>query len=353
MRRAFSFFGWLSIGGSVWAGCSGSTVVDDTGPSDDAAVLVDAVAVSLDGGASGEDAETRLDDASSRGDATTLERDAGSGGGLPFESWLTTTHQTLFVGNSYTFGNDLPLLYGAIVERAHLAPRSVMVAYGGYTLNDHARDMRADGTELARWLRTGSEADRDWDFVVLQEQSQIGGYPTDDPNRQASIAAARTLGAVSMDQGARVVLFLTWGRERGDDALPTLFPDFLTMQDRLDANYRETATSVERLGVEVRIAPIGTAFRIMHTRASAGGADPTVEGSSFDALYESDGSHPSLAGSYLAAWVIFGTISAIDPAAVPSAMLAEPPSGLDAATARTLREIASEAILTTGWTPSP
>jgi hypothetical protein len=222
---------------------------------------------------------------------------------------LLTSDQVLFVGNSYVYVNDLPGAYRGLASAYPIAPlRIESVAIGGYTLAQHAADAMKDGTPLARWLRTGTAADRRWDVVVLQEQSQIPGFPNGDPDKTASLAATSTLGALAKADGAAVVLYLSWGRRAGDPMNATLFPDFSTMERRLEAGYQEMAARLAAAGVRVRIAPVGPAFaRVL---ADAGGSTTAP---SFGALYADDGSHPSADGTYLAAAVILGTASGLDP----------------------------------------
>jgi hypothetical protein len=78
----------------------------------------------------------------------------------------------------------------------------------------------------------------------------------------------------------------------------------------------------------VLIAPVGLAFASIHEA----GASASVP---FEALYAADSSHPSLAGSYLAANVILATIEKID---VEQLMPTDSP--ITESQARYLRQIA-------------
>ena len=86
---------------------------------------------------------------------------------LVSSSQAQDTTRVLFLGNSYTYYNDLPQLLtdlaadmGHVVETAANTP-------GGYTLQGHA----SNDTSLDLIAEGG------WDFVVLQEQSQIPSFP--------------------------------------------------------------------------------------------------------------------------------------------------------------------------------
>lgn len=224
----------------------------------------------------------------------------------------------LFVGNSYVDANDLPDEYRTIAEGLPLGSLRVeAVTTGGHRLRQHAADADTDGTPLAHWLRTGRAEETAFDAVVLQEQSQIGGFREFTEQRELSASAASRLAALASARGSMVVLFLTWGREHGDPANPDFYPTFEIMQDRLDIGYRNMAARLHAEGVRVAIAPVGPAFRIVFRDVAAASLDPLAEGSDFDALYDADGSHPSLRGTYLAACVIAATIHGADPRAFP------------------------------------
>ena len=75
--------------------------------------------------------------------------------------------RVLFLGNSYTYVNNLPQLFADV---AHSAGDSVIFdsnAIGGYTLQNHS----TDATSLAKIMAGG------WNMVVLQEQSQMPSFP--------------------------------------------------------------------------------------------------------------------------------------------------------------------------------
>jgi hypothetical protein len=260
------------------------------------------------------DAHTSDAHASATDDARALDA-MGSDAGSARGTLVRGVHDVLFVGNSYVFTGDVPGRYRSLLDGAPSRIESVVA--GGYRLTQHATDAQTDGTALAMWLRTGTVEERAFDVVLLQEQSQIGGLPEGQAERVASLEGASTLASLATANGASIVLYVTWGRERGDDTNPGLFPDFSTMQDRLDAGYRAMAARGE--GARVRFAPVGAAFRVVHDDLVAMGSDPEAEGSAFDLLYSPDGSHPSGDGAYLIALVIHASITGADPHAMPDA----------------------------------
>lgn len=245
---------------------------------------------------------------------------------------LLGEHRVFFVGNSYTARNDLAGRYAALAgklsfERVTTGSR----APGGYQLPMHASDAATADTPLSDALM------EPWDFVVVQEQSQIPGFPAGQPQRDAGLLAAVELAERAAAAGAVTVLYNTWGRRDGDPDNLALYPDFLTMQERLDAGYEAMAEAIREAGHPVRVAPVGDAFRVVFRDVEATGADPTTD-SDFTALYAGDGSHPSLAGTYLAALVILRAAVGDAADAVVTA-----PDELDPAVAAYLRDVAARA----------
>ena len=145
------------------------------------------------------------------------------------------------------------------------------------------------------------------------------------------------------------MLYVTWGRERGDETNPALFPDFETMEAALEAGYRSMAVRLTAEGRTVRLAPVGPAFARVHASVVAAGGDPVAEGSAFDALYDPDASHPSALGTYLAACVILSTITGRDPDSFADA----PSLALDPAAAATMRAVAHDVLADPAWAPTP
>ena len=125
----------------------------------------------------------------------------------------------LFVGNSYTFVNDVPSLVGNISAAAGLPIRHAQATPGGASLFQHANTSLAAGRATLELLRSER-----WDAVVLQDQSETpgGGKDTDDSltpgeGRRRSLAALRgTFGPLLARAGSRAVLYQTWGRKVSD-----------------------------------------------------------------------------------------------------------------------------------------
>lgn len=255
-------------------------------------------------------------------------------------------HAALFVGNSYVYINDVAGHYRSALAPLTSELRVEEVTAGGYLWSQHATDAETDGTRLSELLREGPDEENAFDVVILQEQSQVGGFRDGTPDRESSVAAAVSLATLAQARGATTVLYLTWGRRTGDPDTE-IFATYLAMQDRLDAGYLALAEHLMSRGIDARVAPVGGAFRLIYEDVIAGGGDPAAAGSDFDALYEPDGSHPSLRGAYLAACVIAASATA-----TPPEVLGDEPT-LGAAVSAQLRGVCRRAIDDPRWQIGP
>ncbi|MBM3330594.1 hypothetical protein FJY68_01925 [candidate division WOR-3 bacterium] len=220
----------------------------------------------------------------------------------------------LFVGNSYTYVNDLPGLFQGLSEAGGRPLRTDAGTFGGYSLNDHANS-QATLDKIAQ---------DSWSFVVLQEQSVI---PTIHYWRYNSMyPASRLLDSLIRLQDAKTVFFTTWGRKHGGqwsygDSLSPDFRDFFEMQDSLCVAYQEIAGELSS-----GLCPVGTAF------ARARQVDSLVD------LWQGDNSHPTLEGTYLGACVFYAVLHEANPVGLQFY------GGLDSATARFCQEIAWQTV---------
>lgn len=130
----------------------------------------------------------------------------------------------LFIGNSYTFTNDLP---GTFAELARSGAHQVevqMVAEGGWGFDDH---MFAFDTITA--IKS-----KEWDYIVLQERSQNPAVPYSRTNDM--YPAARALVAQIRAVGAKPIFFVTWGYKNGSPDIELL--DYISMQIAVDKGYQ-------------------------------------------------------------------------------------------------------------------
>jgi len=200
--------------------------------------------------------------------------------------------RVLFLGNSYTYYHNLPRLVEEFAAAANRKIATGMIAPGGASLANHLANQRVLDT-----IRTGR-----WNFVVLQEQSQLGavylvnGAPR-VANPDAFFVATRALDAEIRKAGAKTVLYHTWPRRDAPDSDRAM----------LDYAYHRIARDLN-----ATVAPAGLAWQ--QARAELPGAS----------LYDPDGSHPSRTGSYLAAAVIFATLTGASPVGGPARISGSP-----------------------------
>ncbi len=188
----------------------------------------------------------------------------------------------LFIGNSYTYYNDMPAsLFLPIAEAEGLSVEVTAVTKGGYDLSRFADPEDEEGKRLRRTVRG-----RRYDVVVLQDQSC-------DPIRDEErfLGGVRDLKALLGKQTKRFVLYATWGRKTGSPQLEELGMTSDEMTEALSAAYRKAGALY---GMDV--AEVGRAF-VAYAKAH-----PDAE------LYNADLSHPSIVGSAVAAETIFGTV---------------------------------------------
>ncbi|MBT5392065.1 MAG: hypothetical protein HOL22_06970, partial [Euryarchaeota archaeon] len=217
---------------------------------------------------------------------------------------LTVVNNTLMFGNSYTSYNSLHTL----LENLGIQNADAITA-GGKKLSAHWSDVNSSHLSNT----TLRNPNVDWDYVILQDQSQVPGFYRTNSDWLASMNGAVGLAGAVEDEGGESVLLMTWGRRNGDAMNPTLYSNFSVMQERLESGYIDYHDNMTAAGNTVWIAPVGLAFAHIHDSVMASGINATVSGNTFYDLYSSDGSHPSLAGSYLAACVLYATMTGDSP----------------------------------------
>jgi hypothetical protein len=178
--------------------------------------------------------------------------------------------KVLFVNNSLTYFNNLPGLIDSLGMRANppLDIRCDMHSIPGSELTEHLTP------ECLALIRDG-----DYDFVVLQGYMDAYLYP------ERFYAAARQLNDSILKAGAQTAFYMTWPWA-SDSA--SLFDTCIHSYDSIGAELRAP------------VAPVGRVFRQLLSCLS----QQQVYG---------DGVHPTGAMSYMAACVIFATLTGRNP----------------------------------------
>ena len=207
------------------------------------------------------------------------------------------TKRVLFLGNSYTYANNMPQLLADIANSTGKTLIFDIHAPGGYYIAQHLTNT----TSLAK-IASGN-----WDHVVLQDQSMALAYPSTYLN---FIPYSVKIDSVikAHNACAQTVFYSTWGRKNGDAYVCTppecpvdtvITRTYYEMDSTITSHYKIFADSVK-----ASMTPVGAAWRYIRQNY------PSIE------LFEPDESHPSLAGSYAAACSFYTTIFRSDPTLV-------------------------------------
>ena len=206
------------------------------------------------------------------------------------------SRNVLFIGNSFTARNDLPGLITLLAEASGHRLQHQLISVGGASLRTHWNKGHAQNR-----IREGN-----FDYVVLQEQSTL---PLKNATRMHE--NVRLFDEVKRAAGARTALYMTWARQHAPQA------------------QRAITGAYESIGraIGATIIPVGLAWH----RFLAGCCSPV--------LHDKDGSHPTLAGSYLAACVFYAVMFTGSPIVLDVGV-----DGLSDEDARLLREAAQATI---------
>ena len=216
----------------------------------------------------------------------------------------------LFIGNSYTYTNDLPGMFIQLLASTQppLPWKQQNVTPGGKFLYDQATTTGA----MAKIAAGG------WTWVVLQGQSL---EPACDS--ASFLGSAKVLAQQVKSAKANLAYYSTWARQAGSGDYAT-YPCTggcpALMFEKLKAGYETAAQQTGGLRV-----PVGDAW--MQVIQS----NPEIN------LYNADQSHPSVAGTYLTACVFAKVLVGIDPRLATLV-----PEGISLEQALILRKVAAQ-----------
>ncbi len=193
--------------------------------------------------------------------------------------------KVLFVGNSYTYANDLPDLIERLSHSVGKSIESTKFLSGGAQFATHWNN----NTLKERIMEGG------FDFMVIQGQSQEVAFPYNQ-FMNAVYPYAKKLDSLfkSHNHNGQVVFFMTWGYRYGDQSNCPNYPPFCnywTMSEELCNNYTLMATDFNS-----SVAEVGKAWQY------------SMKKDSTFVLHSPDNSHPHINGSYLAACVIYSKL---------------------------------------------
>lgn len=206
-------------------------------------------------------------------------------------SAYSKTKRVLFLGNSYTYVNDLPKMLADMAKSTGDTLIYDSNVPGGHSIGNHSLN-----TVSLSKIMVGN-----WDFVVLQGQSyelanttpEISPYPY-----------AKKLDSIinKYNDCVETVYYMTWGRKNGDPSSCPSIP-YLCSYEKMDSvihkNYMWLTDTTNAI-----VAPAAAVWRSLRKNY------PLIE------LYQTDESHPSVAGTYAAASAFYTTLYRKDPSLV-------------------------------------
>ena len=227
----------------------------------------------------------------------------------------------LFVGNSYTEVNNLPLMVQQVAESMGDRLSWQSNTPGGCTFSQHCSN------RSMQLICSGG-----WDFVVLQEQSQLPSFPQGQVETEVFPYAERLVDSVyAHNPCCEPMFYMTWGRKNGDDRNATYFP-VLGTYEGMDSMLCERYTFMAQQ-YDASLCPVGRVWRYLRTHHA------DIE------LYQADESHPSVAGTYAAACAFYVMFFHRDPDSIAF------DASLPAATAQTIRAAVHQVVYAdlAGW----
>ena len=191
----------------------------------------------------------------------------------------------LMLGNSYTYFFDMPQILRGLFKDNCVDAEVDSITAGGRRLTQNLDEADALHGEIVAKCAANS-----YDVLVLQEQSSNAIECYREFLRGVS-------GCVELVKPARTVMYATWGRKEGSDLLDHFGWTNQTMTEGLAAAYEAAARKNNG-----ECAHVGKCFFEIRK------AYPEIE------LYDPDLSHPSYAGSSVAALALYKKIVGTLPA---------------------------------------
>jgi hypothetical protein len=207
--------------------------------------------------------------------------------------------RVLFIGNSFTARHNLPDLIATLAAARGKKLEHCLISAGGASLRAHWNAGKA--------LKT-IQADRH-DYVVLQEQSTL---PIKNAKRMHE--NIRLFVEAIMAADAKPILFMTWARQHSPETQGAITEAYSSIGRELGAT----------------VVPVGVAWQDFLSKYDQ------------PALHDRDQSHPTLAGSYLAACVFHAILFKENPVGIDSAI-----AGLSAKESTLLQKVAWRACQAT------
>ena len=187
----------------------------------------------------------------------------------------------LFIGNSYTYYNDMPKMFEqlAVSNNKNITVHSI--TQGGRKLNSYA-----DNEDPVTIVLDALLNEQKFDICFIQEQSVLPATDFDGfiEGLDCVINKLRT-------KADHFILYATWGRKAGSSILEDHHWTTESMTNLVTAAYRKAAKLYN-----AQVSPVGNNFLYITNQY------PDID------LYNEDLSHPSYLGSCLSALTHYYTV---------------------------------------------
>ncbi len=223
----------------------------------------------------------------------------------------------LFIGNSYTFFNDMPGMILEIAKNDQQNPYNISVqsiTFGGARLQDHWNDKNTHKII----------ENHPWDIIVLQEQSQWALFSNTIKSTAAHVAH---FAKKAKTQKSYVMLYQTWPRQPGSYWYTSpQHKDSTKNPEHMFKAIKNYTTKIAYTN-NITTAPVGEYWY------------KTIYSTPEISLYFNDGTHPSITGSYLTALVFYKYLTGNSPRNTSYI-----PKGIPKNQGETLKRITSEKL---------
>ena len=189
----------------------------------------------------------------------------------------------LFIGNSYTHYNSMPFIFQKMATSKNIKINVEMNAKSNHTFKMHSQ--RLDMYDVIR--------SKKWDYVVLQGFSRELKYDKEQIDTASLPFIKQILDSIYIRNScANVLLFMTWGYENGYTELDSSATStYAEMRQSIENGYQYISNQFD-----IPIVPVGFVWNAFRQRY------PNIK------LYQDDGQHPTINGSYLSASTFYTSI---------------------------------------------
>lgn len=198
-----------------------------------------------------------------------------------FNSYSQEETSVLFIGNSFTFMNNMPFIFKDIATSKGRKVHVDTVVEGGKNLEFHSNQVETYAAIKSR----------KWDYVVVQAHSNELAQPDSKVDKNTFPFAQKIIDSIRKNSPCtQVVLYMTWGYKYGNPKWAPI-ASYDSMQYRISNQYMRFADLLN-----TQVSPVGEVWK--QVRMNHAGIN----------LYDPDNFHPNLEGSYISACTFYAAI---------------------------------------------